>query len=93
MILWSVTNYSKTLQHFMKAGRKIVRFGLRRVPMKGRRAYFTSASFATEKHPNLLLLLVPRHPERFNPVADLIEKANFHFIRRSTGRFLQKIPK
>ena len=38
-----------------------------------------------KKHPNLLLLLVPRHPERFNPVADLIEKANFHFIRRSTG--------
>lgn len=46
-----------------------------------------------KKHPNLLLLLVPRHPERFNPVADLIEKANFNFIRRSTGRFLQKIPK
>jgi len=38
-----------------------------------------------KKHPNLLLLLVPRHPERFNPVADLIEKANFNFIRRSTG--------
>ena len=28
---------------------------------------------------------MPRHPERFNPVADLIEKANFNFIRRSTG--------
>ena len=38
-----------------------------------------------KKHLNLLLLLVPRHPERFNPVADLIEKANFNFIRRSTG--------
>ena len=28
---------------------------------------------------------MPRHPERFNPVADLIEKANFNFILRSTG--------
>ena len=36
-----------------------------------------------EKYPQLLLLLVPRHPERFNPVAELIEKENFPFIRRS----------
>ena len=38
-----------------------------------------------KKHPNLLLLLVPRHPERFNPVADLIEKANFTLFVVSTG--------
>ena len=38
-----------------------------------------------EKYPNLLLLLVPRHPERFNPVAELIEKEKFQFIRRSTA--------
>ena len=39
-----------------------------------------------KKYPNLLLLLVPRHPERFNPVAELIEKEKFQFIRRSTGK-------
>lgn len=36
-------------------------------------------------HPDLLLLLVPRHPERFNAVAELIEKAQLNFIRRSEG--------
>lgn len=38
-----------------------------------------------KKYPDLLLLLVPRHPERFNPVAELIEKEKFNFIRRSSG--------
>ncbi|BFU61054.1 3-deoxy-D-manno-octulosonic acid transferase [Rodentibacter sp. JRC1] len=38
-----------------------------------------------KKYPDLLLLLVPRHPERFNSVADLIEKEKFQFIRRSSG--------
>lgn len=33
--------------------------------------------------PDLLLILVPRHPERFNPVAGLIEKQHFTFVRRS----------
>ena len=37
-----------------------------------------------EKYPNLLLLLVPRHPERFNVVADLLKKEKFQFICRST---------
>lgn len=34
-------------------------------------------------YPELLLILVPRHPERFNPVADLIEKQGLSYIRRS----------
>lgn len=38
-----------------------------------------------KKYPHLLLLLVPRHPERFNPVAELIEKGKFQFVRRSSG--------
>ena len=38
-----------------------------------------------EKYPNLLLLLVPRHPERFNMVADLLKKEKFQFICRSTN--------
>lgn len=38
-----------------------------------------------KKYPHLLLLLVPRHPERFNSVAELVRKEKLHFIRRSTG--------
>ncbi|MGC6342702.1 lipid IV(A) 3-deoxy-D-manno-octulosonic acid transferase [Bisgaard Taxon 45] len=35
------------------------------------------------KYPDLLLILVPRHPERFNLVADLIKKHKLTYIRRS----------
>lgn len=33
--------------------------------------------------PNAILVLVPRHPERFNQVAELINNQNFRFVRRS----------
>lgn len=33
--------------------------------------------------PNLLLILVPRHPERFNKVSELLEKQGFNYFRRS----------
>lgn len=36
-----------------------------------------------EKQPDALLLLVPRHPQRFDAVAELIKKAGFSFSRRS----------
>jgi 3-deoxy-D-manno-octulosonic-acid transferase len=36
-----------------------------------------------ERHPNLQLVIVPRKPERFDEVADLIRKAGFTCIRRS----------
>ncbi|HDR1545983.1 TPA: lipid IV(A) 3-deoxy-D-manno-octulosonic acid transferase [Pasteurella multocida] len=35
------------------------------------------------KYPNLLLILVPRHPERFNMVAELIKKHKLTYVRRS----------
>jgi 3-deoxy-D-manno-octulosonic-acid transferase len=35
--------------------------------------------------PQALLLLVPRHPERFQAVADLIGRRGFRFERRSSG--------
>jgi len=34
-------------------------------------------------YPNALLLLVPRHPERFNRVAELIEDQGFSMVRHS----------
>lgn len=36
-------------------------------------------------HPDALLILVPRHPERFNDVARLLESADLKFVRRSSG--------
>lgn len=36
-----------------------------------------------QEHPNALLILVPRHPQRFDAVADLIRAQGFAFTRRS----------
>lgn len=36
-----------------------------------------------EKYPTALLILVPRHPDRFDQVANLIKQQGFKFIRRS----------
>ncbi|CAH0534669.1 3-deoxy-D-manno-octulosonic acid transferase [Vibrio stylophorae] len=36
-----------------------------------------------EAHPNALLILVPRHPERFDDVFTLCQQQNFHIIRRT----------
>ena len=36
-------------------------------------------------HPSALLILVPRHPERFEAVAEAIAKAGFTYVRRSSG--------
>lgn len=41
-----------------------------------------------QKHANLLLILVPRHPERFNTVEKLINDEGFNYIKRSN----QQIP-
>lgn len=42
-----------------------------------------------EKISNTLLILVPRHPERFNTVAKLVEQKGFHLSRRSLGETFQ----
>lgn len=36
--------------------------------------------------PNLLLVIVPRHPQRFDEVSELIRKRGLDFIKRSQGR-------
>lgn len=36
-------------------------------------------------HPDALLILVPRHPERFNSVFELCQREGFVTVRRSTG--------
>jgi 3-deoxy-D-manno-octulosonic-acid transferase len=37
-------------------------------------------------HPDALLILVPRHPERFNSVHDLCQQQGFDTVRRSAGQ-------
>lgn len=37
------------------------------------------------QHPQALLILVPRHPERFDGVARLVEQAGLSLVRRSAG--------
>ncbi len=39
-----------------------------------------------DKYPELLLVLVPRHPERFDQVADMIDKRKLDKVRRTEGR-------
>lgn len=41
--------------------------------------------FLEAQVPNLLLVLVPRHPERFNAVAALVQQQNFRMVRHSQG--------
>ena len=38
-----------------------------------------------QRHPDALLILVPRHPERFDTVARQIEAAGLSMVRRSAG--------
>ena len=38
------------------------------------------------RHPDLLLLLVPRHPERFAVVRELVENKGFSVVSRTEGR-------
>ncbi len=39
--------------------------------------------FVRDVHPSALLVIVPRHPNRFNDVADVIEHSGVRFARRS----------
>ncbi|MDD0823665.1 lipid IV(A) 3-deoxy-D-manno-octulosonic acid transferase [Mannheimia sp. AT1] len=39
-----------------------------------------------EKYPDLLLILVPRHPERFHLVKMLIEKSGLNYVKRSANQ-------
>ncbi len=43
-----------------------------------------------EKFPELILVLVPRHPERFTSVAELCEQSGFSVITRSSGQSISE---
>lgn len=50
------------------------------------------SAFAMVKHarPEALLVIVPRHPERFDSVASLCEKRGFNLVRRSAHQVCDK---
>ena len=39
-----------------------------------------------EQHPDLLLILVPRHPQRFDEVRNLVKRRRFKLVSRTEGR-------
>ena len=39
-----------------------------------------------DRHPDLLLVLVPRHPERFGTVREMVRKRGFKVVSRTEGR-------
>ncbi|WP_434997466.1 lipid IV(A) 3-deoxy-D-manno-octulosonic acid transferase [Vibrio scophthalmi] len=41
------------------------------------------------QHPDALLILVPRHPERFDSVFELCRSQNLHTIRRTTNQSIE----
>lgn len=43
-----------------------------------------------EEFPDLLLILVPRHPERFSEVREQVQRSNFYVVSRTEGRVCQK---
>jgi 3-deoxy-D-manno-octulosonic-acid transferase len=47
---------------------------------------------ATVRHPKLRLILVPRHPERFDEVARMLERSGLPFVRRSALQPATAIP-
>ncbi|MBT6538957.1 MAG: 3-deoxy-D-manno-octulosonic acid transferase [Francisellaceae bacterium] len=38
-----------------------------------------------KNHPDFFMILVPRHPERFNDVAELLDSRGYKYVRRSEG--------
>ncbi len=67
------------------------RFGVRKVVLaaslrEGEEALLIDALKGTGRFAsNALLLMVPRHPQRFEEVADFLARANVSFARRSSG--------
>ncbi len=48
-------------------------------------AALTAHSAVLARHPNALLILVPRHPQRFDAVKSLLRKKSIDFAERSQG--------
>ena len=66
MILWSVTNYSKTFATLHESWAKDRQIWIAASTHEGEEELILQAHhLLLKKHPNLLLLLVPRHPELF----------------------------
>lgn len=71
---------------FMGNGRFRRWCGLRPAPMKERtKSSWRPIDSLLSHYPDALLILVPRHPERFNSVFELCQREGFDTVRRSTA--------
>lgn len=52
-------------------------------------AMLTAFSAVVPQHPDAVLIIVPRHPERFDDVADTIETMRFELYRRSADDVIE----
>ncbi|MBI4847849.1 MAG: 3-deoxy-D-manno-octulosonic acid transferase [Nitrospirae bacterium] len=52
---------------------------------------FDAYEVIKQKHPDLKLIIAPRHPERFDEVAEIISRRNLNFIRRTEMQNIDKI--
>ena len=81
-------NVSSELNTFNDTGRSVLIAASTR---KGEEEKVLNAfRFVLEKEPSVVLILVPRHPERFQDVAKLVSDLGFKFLRRSEGKELDK---
>lgn len=50
----------------------------------------TAHKYFSDEYPNALLILVPRHPERFDSVYNLCHEYGFHTVRRQSASAIQE---
>ena len=86
--LYSNKDFSSELITFNDMGRRVLIAASTR---KGEEEKVLNAFRSVlEKEPSVILILVPRHPERFEEVAKLVSDLGFKFVRRSEGKELVK---
>lgn len=79
----SVAESGQALRRFLGVNRTVLMAGSTR---DGEEAILLSAyTRLLARHPDALLLIAPRHPERFEAVADLCRSAGFELVRHSNG--------
>lgn len=79
----SVVESGEAIRRFLGVNRAVLMAGSTR---DGEEPLLLEAySRLLETRPDLLLLIAPRHPERFDAVAELCQRAGFHVVRHSAA--------
>ncbi|MDX1497441.1 MAG: lipid IV(A) 3-deoxy-D-manno-octulosonic acid transferase [Salinisphaeraceae bacterium] len=80
----SLPGQAATLRHNWQAGGRAVWLAASTHEGEEEQVIATFRQLQT-RHPNQLLILVPRHLQRFDSVAGIMEKSGLNFVRRSQG--------